>query len=94
VATAPEKQFNNSIKIDKVLILSKLSRYEFERRKSNSANDDELEKELRSRGTDFERLIHCHVLHKKFRNQCSQHFEENGDRCGGGEQVKERRREF
>ena len=66
VVTSSDTQFTNFIKMDKVLILSKLSRYEFEKRKYNIDNDHELEKKLRNRGTDFEKLMQCHVLHKNF----------------------------
>lgn len=54
------------MKIDKVLIISKLSRYEFEKKKHKNLNERELQQLLKNRGTDFERLIHFHNIHKSF----------------------------
>lgn len=54
-----------ALRIDNVLIVSKLSRYEYEKRKYNQ-NDKQLEKILRNRGTNFEKLITHYDLHKNF----------------------------
>ncbi|XP_044264697.1 NAD kinase 2, mitochondrial [Tribolium madens] len=78
VATTSEPPSKNSIKIDKVLVLSKLSRYEFEKKQSNLSTDADFEQELRSRGTDFEWLIHCHMLHKKFESNVVNTFRKMG----------------
>lgn len=51
-------------KLNKVLILSKLSRYDFEKRKHPELTERELEKNLRSRGTDYNLLLYHHYIHK------------------------------
>ncbi|XP_059473912.1 NAD kinase 2, mitochondrial [Neocloeon triangulifer] len=48
----------------KALIVSKLSRYEFERFRQPSLSAAQLEKELRRRGSDYELLLHHHHVHK------------------------------
>lgn len=55
-----------AMKIDKVLVISKLSRYEFEKRKHKNLNDCELKQVLKNRGTDFDRLINFHDAHKSY----------------------------
>lgn len=55
-----------SMKIDKVLVISKLSRYEFEKRKHKNLNDCELKQLLKNRGTDFDKLINFHDAHKMY----------------------------
>lgn len=60
-----------SLHIEKVLIYSKLSRYEYEKKKHKNFNDKELERHLRNRGSDFEKLVHFHDLHKKFEKKVS-----------------------
>ncbi|CAH0550733.1 unnamed protein product [Brassicogethes aeneus] len=52
--------FNN------VLVVSKLSRYEYEQRRHQDLSSQELEKLLRNRGTDYEKLVKFHDLHKRF----------------------------
>lgn len=68
----------NSIKIDKVLLVSKLSRYEYEKLRHNNLNEQDLEKELRNRGTDFEKMLHHHNLHKKFESNVINTFRKMG----------------
>jgi NAD+ kinase len=48
----------------KALIVSKLSRYEFERFRHPSLSTAQLEKALRDRGSDYEMLLHHHHIHK------------------------------
>ncbi|CAB3368453.1 Hypothetical predicted protein [Cloeon dipterum] len=48
----------------KALIVSKLSRYEFERFRQPSLSTAQLEKALRDRGSDYELLLHHHHVHK------------------------------
>lgn len=57
---------HTTLQLEKVLIYSKLSRYDFERKKNKHFNDKQLEKYLRNRGTDVDKLIYHHDLHKKF----------------------------
>lgn len=48
----------------KVLILTKLSRYEFERRRHPELTEKQLEKCLRLRGSDYNNLLYHHYIHK------------------------------
>ncbi|CAH1117127.1 unnamed protein product [Phaedon cochleariae] len=66
--------FSNNVKkieISKALVVSKLSRYEYERKKHEELTDQEFEKLLRNRGTDLVKLLHFHNLHKKFEEKVS-----------------------
>lgn len=67
-----------SIKFRKALIVSKLSRYEFEQYKNQHLNSNELEKVLRNRGTDYEALINYHHIHKDFETKVADSFKEFG----------------
>lgn len=62
---------DKALQLNKAVIVSKLSRYIYEKLKHNSLTDKELEAHLRKRGTDFEKLIHHHDLHKKFEENIS-----------------------
>lgn len=53
-----------TFKPQKVLILTKLSRYEFERRRHPEFTEKELEKCLRLRGSDYNNLLYHHYIHK------------------------------
>ncbi|XP_057660932.1 NAD kinase 2, mitochondrial [Diorhabda carinulata] len=54
------------MKMEKALIVSKLSRYEYEKTKHKNLSDKELETLLRKRGSNYEKLISFHYLHKEF----------------------------
>lgn len=49
---------------EKVLILTKLSRYDFERRKHAELTELELKRTLTLRGSDYHMLLHRHNMHK------------------------------
>jgi NAD+ kinase len=55
---------NNKLRIKKVLVVTKLTRYEFEQIRHPDLNNTELEEKIRCRGTDFDALMHYHNLHK------------------------------
>ncbi|XP_044746683.1 NAD kinase 2, mitochondrial [Coccinella septempunctata] len=55
---------HDKLKMDKVLILSKLTRYDYERMKFQTLNDKDFEKKLRTRGTNFDKLKHHNELQK------------------------------
>ena len=48
----------------RVLILTKLSRYEFEKLRHANLNEKQLEETLRKRGSDYKLLLYHHTLHK------------------------------
>ena len=56
---------NNKLRIKKALIVTKLTRYEFEKIRHSELNNLELEEKIRCRGTDFDALMHYHNLHKE-----------------------------
>lgn len=58
--------FSNQMDIKKVLVVSKLSRYEFEKYKNKNLTQTELQNMIKDRGSDLEKLLHYHELHKKF----------------------------
>ncbi|XP_054162681.1 NAD kinase 2, mitochondrial-like [Oppia nitens] len=49
------------------LLLTKFSRYEFEKKRNPGLNEEELSKNLESRGSDYKRLISHHNIHKQSR---------------------------
>lgn len=53
-----------NFKPQKVLILTKLSRYEFEKRRHPDLTEKQLEKCLRDRGSDYNILLYHHYIHK------------------------------
>lgn len=61
-------------KPQKVLILTKLSRYEFERRRHPELTEKQLEKCLRLRGSDYNLLLYHHYIHKGVENTVNSVF--------------------
>nr|CAD7424578.1 unnamed protein product [Timema monikensis] len=55
-----------SLKLNRALLVSKLSRYELESLRFKDIDQTQLEKKLRNRGSDYELLIHHHEVHKSF----------------------------
>lgn len=47
-----------------ILILTKLSRYDFEKQKHHQLNEIELRQALTARGSDYHMLRHRHNMHK------------------------------
>ncbi len=48
----------------RALILTKLSRYEFERLRHADLNEKQLQEALRKRGSDYNHLLYHHTIHK------------------------------
>lgn len=55
---------HGKLELNKVLILSKLTRYDYERMKFKELNDNEFEQTLRNRGTNLEKLKYHNNLQK------------------------------
>jgi NAD+ kinase len=55
---------SNKLRIKKVLIVTKLTRLEFEKMQHLGLNDAELEEKIKNRGTDYDALLYYHNLHK------------------------------
>lgn len=62
----------------KALIVTKLSRFEFEQHRNPQLTLKELEKLLCDRGTDFNALVHLHKIHKQFETEVANSFKEYG----------------
>jgi len=67
-----------SLTLKRALLVSKLSRYEFEKSRHPDLSEAELESVLRKRGSDYESLIRDHKLHKKFEGSVVEAFENAG----------------
>lgn len=52
----------------KALILTKFSRYEFEKRRHPGLSEDELKRNLEERGSDYQSLLHHHGIHTQNRD--------------------------
>lgn len=57
---------NASFKPKKILVLTKMTRLEFERRTHATLNDEQLRNELARRGSDYDRLRERHDRHKAY----------------------------
>ncbi|XP_047736261.1 NAD kinase 2, mitochondrial [Hyalella azteca] len=62
----------------KILILTKLSRYDFERRLHPNLSEDQLKSSLYARGSDYHMLLHYHNVHKRVEQAVVQAFDETG----------------
>lgn len=71
-ATLPKYRFKRA------LIVTKLSRYEFEQHIHPKMNVTELERMLRNRGTDYDALIQIHKAHKEFETRVADSFRQFG----------------
>ncbi|KAM7345798.1 NAD kinase 2, mitochondrial [Cochliomyia hominivorax] len=67
-----------NFKLQRALLVSKLSRYEFEQLRHPQLNKEQLEKKIRDRGTDFETLMYLHNLHKDFERKIVRSFQDVG----------------
>lgn len=69
---------NNKLRIKKVLIVTKLTRYEFEQLRHPDLNEQQLEEKIKYRGTDFDALMYYHNLHKKVEQKVVDSFSQLG----------------
>lgn len=68
----------NKLRIKKALIVTKLTRYEFEKIRASEMNAVELEDHIRQRGTDFDALMRYHHLHKTTEHKVIDAFRKQG----------------
>ncbi|XP_037045451.1 NAD kinase 2, mitochondrial isoform X1 [Bradysia coprophila] len=68
------KQFKPS----KALIVTKLSRLEFEQQRQPNLSRNELEKNIRHRGSDYDVMLNFHTIHKEFERKIAQCFNKFG----------------
>lgn len=64
--------------LDKVLLLNKLSRLDIERLTHPNLNDNDLAKNVKSRGIDFEALVENHKINENFQKRVQMCFENFG----------------
>jgi NAD+ kinase len=69
---------NNKLRIKKALIVTKITRYEFEKIRHPQLNEHELEEKVRCRGTDYDALMHYHNLHKTVEHKVVDGFRQMG----------------
>ncbi|CAL1273993.1 unnamed protein product [Larinioides sclopetarius] len=62
----------------KALILTKFSRYEFEKRTHSELSEDELIKNLEDRGSDYNNLLQHHQIHMKNRELVIKTLQDHG----------------
>lgn len=67
-----------NFKLQRALLVSKLSRYEFEQLRHPNLSAQQLEARLRDRGTDFDTLMYLHNLHKDFERTIVRSFQNVG----------------
>lgn len=76
--TGATDSLNRKFSFRKVLIVTKLSRYEFEQHKNPKLSVVQLEKILRDRGTDYDLWLQYHQIHKDFERRVAKSFKEHG----------------
>lgn len=62
----------------KALVVSKLTKYEFEQMRHPIMNEEDLEKFLRNRGADYEGMLYYHNLHKNVEFEVAKGFKDQG----------------
>ncbi|XP_042215720.1 NAD kinase 2, mitochondrial-like isoform X1 [Homarus americanus] len=71
---SPQHLEPGNFKPKRVLILTKLSRYEFEKRRHPELTERQLEKCLTARGSDYNILLYHHYIHKGVENTVNSVF--------------------
>ncbi|XP_018494362.1 NAD kinase 2, mitochondrial isoform X2 [Galendromus occidentalis] len=66
--TTSPTQIGDAFAPKKVLVLTKFSRLEFEKRRHKEFKEDELIRNLEARGSDYQSLLHHHNIHTKNRD--------------------------
>ncbi|XP_017044687.1 NAD kinase 2, mitochondrial isoform X4 [Drosophila ficusphila] len=67
-----------NFKLKRALVVTKLSRYEFEQLRHPELSPDQLQQKLRDRGTDVEMVLYLHKVHKDFERKVVQSFQDVG----------------
>lgn len=70
--------FSNQMDIKKVLVVSKLSRYDFERYKYKNLTQSDFHNVIKERGSDLDKLLYYHELHKNFEHRVVNAFRNMG----------------
>lgn len=69
---------NPKAKLRRVLVVSKLTRLEFEKTRDHSLSDEKLELKIRGRGSDYDAMKYYHHLHKNVEDDVVQSFQKKG----------------
>ncbi|XP_055919606.1 NAD kinase 2, mitochondrial [Eupeodes corollae] len=69
---------NDAFKLQRALVVTKFSRYEFEQLRHSNLSKDQLEEKLRNRGTDYDTLLALHNVHKDFEKKIAKSFQNVG----------------
>ncbi|XP_055609216.1 NAD kinase 2, mitochondrial isoform X2 [Uranotaenia lowii] len=69
---------NSKTKLRKILVVSKLTRLEFEKTRDHCLNDEKLELKIRNRGSDYDAMKYYHHLHKDVEEEVVKSFREAG----------------
>ncbi|XP_055533316.1 NAD kinase 2, mitochondrial [Wyeomyia smithii] len=69
---------NPKAKLRRVLVVSKLTRLEFEKTRDQSLSDEKLEDKIRGRGSDYDAMKYYHHLHKDVETEVVQSFRKQG----------------
>ncbi|XP_046974881.1 NAD kinase 2, mitochondrial [Vanessa cardui] len=67
-----------SLKMQKCLIVSKVTRYEYEKHSHDNIEDSKLEKILRKRGSDYDAMISTHREQKAFEESVARNLKDMG----------------
>lgn len=67
-----------SFSLRNALIISKLSRYEYEQHRNHKLSPEKFEQVMRDRGTDYDALLHHHHIHKRFEQKVADSFRHFG----------------
>uniref|UniRef100_A0A1I7WBV1 Inositol-pentakisphosphate 2-kinase n=1 Tax=Heterorhabditis bacteriophora TaxID=37862 RepID=A0A1I7WBV1_HETBA len=70
-----------SFRPKKVLILSKITRYEFEKRVHKDVQENQLEALLKRRGSDYSRLLSKHQIHHAYLKTIQDELQSEGYMC-------------
>lgn len=65
-------------KLRRVLVVSKLTRFEFEKIRDEQLSEESLEQKIRDRGTDYDAIRYYHHLHKDVEEKVVQSFRAHG----------------
>ncbi|KAL9914636.1 NAD kinase 2, mitochondrial isoform 1-T1 [Glossina fuscipes fuscipes] len=68
----------SKFKLRRALIITKLSRYEFEQSRYPELNEEQFHQVMRKRGTDLDAWIYHHKLHKSFEDNIVKCFQDAG----------------
>lgn len=69
---------NPDAELKKVLIVSKVTRLEFEQARYQGLSDGQLEHKIRERGSDYDAMMKYHYLHKNVETKVVESFENHG----------------